>query len=266
MTNVNINNVTLYYEQIGDKAKPELLLIAGLTCNSLFWAPIVKELGEHFHVTLFDNRGVGRSSAPETPYTIEDMAKDTLALLEHLGIDKAHCLGHSMGGCIAQQLAITHPNKIERLVLSNTLISFKPKSALTQQHILQLRRAGLPISVIAQGIAPWLFSDDFLADHEKVSEFIAAAEQNPYQQTIVGFEGQIGAISRFNSSSFYHKIAVPTLVIGGDSDILCPADSKQLADGIPQAEYYVFQGQGHLPLVEKPELFNRIVINFLLKV
>ncbi len=113
-----INGLNLYYEEAG--SGPPLLLIAGLSGTTLGWAMLLPALAAHFRVIAFDNRGAGRSSAPPGPYTTRQMAGDAAALLEHLGITRAHVIGLSLGGMIAQELALAHPERVDHLVLYAT--------------------------------------------------------------------------------------------------------------------------------------------------
>src|SRR5215211_5170886 len=101
-----VNGLNLYYEETG--SGPPLMLIAGLSGNTLGWAMLLPALAERFRVIAFDNRGAGRSSAPPGPYTTREMADDAAALLDHLGIEQAHVFGFSLGGLIAQELALNY--------------------------------------------------------------------------------------------------------------------------------------------------------------
>src|SRR5215211_420992 len=120
----SVNGLDLYYEETG--SGPPLLLIAGLSGNTLGWAMLQPTLAERFRVIAFDNRGAGRSSAPPGPYTTRRMADDAAALLDRLGVARAHVLGFSMGGMVAQELALHHPARVGRLVLYGTLARPRP--------------------------------------------------------------------------------------------------------------------------------------------
>src|SRR3712207_194537 len=124
MSIARINGIDLYYEETG--SGPPLLLIAGLGGNTLGWVMLLPALAQHFRVIAFDNRGAGRSSAPPGPYTTRQMADDAAALLAHLGIERAHVLGLSLGGMIAQELALAHAERVDRLVLYATYARPRP--------------------------------------------------------------------------------------------------------------------------------------------
>lgn len=261
MTKTNINGVNLYYEVHG-KGKP-LVLIAGFSCRTDLWELLLPYFTENFQVLIFDNRGVGQSDAPDSSLTIEDMAADTLALIDQLQLQKPHILGHSMGGAIAQMIAKRHPEKIDKVVLANSLIKFNEVSRYVQNYLLKLRLEGVSIRRLAEYILPWLCSGEFLANNFTIEAFLQHQESNPYPQTLVGYKRQLEALTSFNSSSWVDQITNPTLVIEGQVDLLCPLDSQQLAKAIKGAQLYTFEGQGHLTLVEKPQEFSQVVTKFL---
>src|SRR3990167_10012984 len=113
-----LTDIDVYYEQQG--AGPDLILIGGLTSDHQIWRTPLRTFSQHFRVTTFDNRGAGQSSTPDYPYTIEMMANDTIQLMDALNINKAHILGHSMGGGIAMQMALMAPDRIHKLILASS--------------------------------------------------------------------------------------------------------------------------------------------------
>ncbi len=117
MSVIQVNGIDLYYNIQGSSANESLLLIAGFDSDSLTWAAMMRSLVKQYQVLRFDNRGVGQTSAPDSPYSIKQMAADAAALLDYLSISQVHVAGHSMGGQIAQELALTNPEKIQSLIL-----------------------------------------------------------------------------------------------------------------------------------------------------
>lgn len=257
---IKVNGVNLYYEVHGTGMP--LILIAGFTCDTLLWTPLLPQLSRHFKVLIFDNRGAGQSDSPDASFTIEDMAQDTLELIDRLQLQKPHLLGHSMGGCIAQTLAERHPDRISKLALCNSLIRLNSVSTWCQRFFLHLREDGTATERLSEGIMPWLFSQDFLSDPAKAEELIALQLKNPHPQSTIGFKRQLEALTAFDSSQWFHRIKSPTLVINGEEDILCPRDSLELARGIANAKLVNFPHVGHLPLVEQPALFSKVIIDF----
>lgn len=261
MAKALVNGINLFYELQGKG--PPLVLIAGYSCDSAIWQGILAPLAKHFQVLTFDNRGVGRSDCPDEPYTVDDMAADTMGLFEKLGLSQVHILGHSMGGAIAQTIAHQHPAKVSRLVLANSLVKFNHVAEAAQDALLDLHRDGVPQRRISQVIMPWLFSNEFLGEAANRDAFIELSLNNPYPISDVGRERQLGALRAFDSRGWFHEIQAPTLVIGGDADVLCPRDAVILSEGIAGARLYNFPDMGHCPSLEKPEEFMSVVLSFL---
>lgn len=261
MPTIQANGIDIYYEMHG-QGEP-LLLIAGLACDCLLWTPILNALARHYHVIMFDNRGAGRSSAPDALYSIDQMAADTYALLAQLKISKTHVLGHSLGGAIAQVLAHQHPQIVNKLILCTTSKRFNRVSRLVENNILTLREKAIPIPIMVETILPWLYSSNFL---EKTQQFETTKEQMinaPYPQSNAGFKGQYNALATFDSSAWAANISNPTLILAGGEDLLCLHDPDILAKTIKHAQYNVFPHTGHLPFVEEPEDFIRHIIAFM---
>jgi 3-oxoadipate enol-lactonase len=261
MSKIHVNGVNLYYEQEG--TGHPLVLISGYTTDLSAWALIRHELANHFSIFMFDNRGAGRSDCPDSPYAIDTMAEDTRALIESLKLHKPYILGHSMGGAIAQTLAFKHPEAISKLILSNTLIRIHAAPAFSLGYFFKMRSQGMPRITMLEGLLPWLFSGNFLKNEQQISEFMKLAEEYPYSQTVTGQKSQLEAILQFDSETWFKKIPLPTLVIAGDEDILCPADSKRLAEGIPGAQLVTFSDQAHMAYREKPREFVNAILQFL---
>lgn len=261
MPHANLNGIKLYYEEHG-RGDP-LVLIAGLSCDVLHWAEILTPLADDYRVVIFDNRGVGQTDSPDTPFTIELMAHDTLALMDHLSIASTHILGHSMGGCIAQEIAHHHPQRVNKLVLSNTLIKMNNVSAMAQSSLLHLWQDGVSLQRQIEAALPWLFSNDFLESEGIVKTIVDAIASNPHPQTLVGKKRQLEALLAFDSSGWHSQINVPTFVVYGDEDILCPHDSEELARTISSASAICMPRMAHIPMIEKPSEFCRLVKDFL---
>lgn len=262
MPKEKINGINLYYEVEGH-GHP-LLLIAGLTCDLTFWAPIRKELARYFQLILLDNRGAGLSDTPIHPYTIEEMASDAMSLTAHLGIKKAHVLGHSMGGAIAQMLTYKYPSIVNKLVLCNTFIKFIKTAEMGLKLLLGLHRDNFDPARLAEAALPWLFSNAFLSNPQNIAAFIDGALNHPHSQSYMGHLRQFNALTTFDSTPWFHTIQKPTLVIASDEDPLCPMEgSLELSGGMTDAELYTFHHMSHLSLIEKPEEFNTILIDFL---
>lgn len=260
MPKVNVNGINIYYELHG--SGHPLVLIAGFTCNSQIWSLLLPELKKRFQVLIFDNRGAGQSDCPDVSYSIETMAQDTIGLIEKLGLKQPHVVGHSMGGCIAQILAYQNPSLFHRFAICNSLIKLNPASAMEFTFQLHLREMKISPKILLEGIFPWIYSNEFLEDSQKVKQAMEAALRDPHPQSIVGYRRQLEALKQFDSSSWLHNINAPTLIINGMEDILCPHDSEKLAKGIKGAKLINFPQMGHVPLIEESEEFNNFLIHF----
>lgn len=256
---VPANGVELYYEVWGSGAP--LVLIEGLSVATWTWDLQLPVLSRHFRVIAYDNRGVGRSSKPAGPYSIAQMADDLAGLLDALGVDRAHVLGTSMGGMIAQELALRHPDRVDRLVLVATTAggaTHVPMSAET------LRRVLAPAPPDREGIRERLrlaFSDAFLAT-PYADRMIDFRLNDP--QPVQAFQAQAAAGATFDRASDIGRITAPTLILAGTEDLLVPlANAHYLHARIPDSTLIEYDGLGHQFFIEAADRFNRDVIDFL---
>jgi pimeloyl-ACP methyl ester carboxylesterase len=223
-------------------------------------------LEERFRVIAFDNRGAGRSDKPEGDYTIPQAAADASGLMDALGLGRTHVLGISMGGMIAQEIAISYPERVEKLVLVCTNSGGK-QQALDRPEIIKVlgapRQGDMPIEQMAREYLRLLYSPEFIASHpEKVEEFVRVYTANPPQEH--GFVGQLQAVLKWDSSSRLYRIKCPTLVLTGDEDVLVPAEeSVSLAERITDARLIVYPGVGHGIFGQITEQATRDIIAFL---
>lgn len=259
---IKINDLDLYYEQHG--VGEDLILIGGLTSDSQVWKSVLRILSKQFRVLIFDNRGAGKSATPDYPYTTIMMAKDTLDLMDALHIKKAHIVGHSMGGCIAQQIAITAPDRLNKLVVacSRTKMSIIANMIFSMRETLQIQ--GAPITTLAEYVLPFLFSEHFLKNTLYVNGFIQWTANNPNPQSLIGYQHQLHAVKTHDISDKVASILAPTLVVAGEEDIVMPAKYAQaFASSLKNGHFIAFQNCAHMPQVEYPKEFAETVIQFL---
>ncbi|MDJ0702896.1 MAG: alpha/beta fold hydrolase [Leptolyngbyaceae cyanobacterium MO_188.B28] len=158
MSIIQVNGIDLFYAIEGSKDYEFLLLIAGFDGDSSTWTAMMPSLAEQYRVLYFDNRGVGQSSAPDSPYSIKQMAMDAAALLEHLNISKVHVAGHSMGGQIAQELALACPEKVQSLIILASWASMDEKGKALIELFGDLAQT-LEGTLYQKVLLPWLFTN-----------------------------------------------------------------------------------------------------------
>lgn len=262
MPKVKLNNVSFYYE-IHGKGKP-FLLIAGLGSDSSSWLSVAKAFSAHFQTIIFDNRGCGRSSTTNKRYAISDMAEDVIRLLDYLKIKQAYALGHSMGGYIAQELAINYPERISKLILASTApISSKRNNLFFKDMYKQLKQKGCSKEWFNKW-AVWLFSPKLLKDNAFIDTFVDGAVNYPYQQKAEGFKSQVDALLSFDVRDKIARIKAKTLILAGKNDILItPRESMVLAKNIHGSVFRLLNGVAHSMHIENPKLFTSAVLKFL---
>lgn len=239
MPNVRANGIDIYYEIHGQGGP--LVMVIGLSANVDWWEPaIIERLSRRYRLLLFDNRGAGRTEKPDMPYTISLMAQDTAALMALLGIERAHILGVSMGGMIAQEFALQYPDRVNKLILACTSCGGKESvSASPEELAFFMRREGSP-EEIKRRLFRILFPEEFIASHAgELERFWERILKAPIPQE--AFFRQLGAIQTFSSCGRLAQIQAPTLVMTGNRDVLIPPQNSEiLARKIPDARLEIF--------------------------
>jgi pimeloyl-ACP methyl ester carboxylesterase len=263
MPKIQINGIDLFYDIKGN-GEP-LLLIAGFLCDHAYWSLIMPSLTSQYQVIRLDNRGMGRSSAPNSPYSLKQMANDVAALLDHIAIDKVHLVGHSMGGQIAQELVLAHPEKVQSLILLSSLA----KGDGLFNNIIETwgeLGANVDLKLYEKVVLPWIFTDTFYSIPGMIEGLIEFAIRYPFAPATHSLYHHSQAILDFDTTDRLQQIHCPTLVLVGKQDILTPLKfSQQLAQGIPNAELAILDGGGHGFLIESPDTVISAMLNFLRK-
>lgn len=261
MPKVNVNGCDIYYEVHG-QGDP-LVMIMGLRRNMEWWYHQIPVLSKHFKVVAFDNRGAGRSDKPVMDYSIRLFADDTAALMDELGIDHAHVLGISMGGYIAQELAINYPEKVADLVLGCTSCGGE-KVVLMKAGRLEKFTAneGLTPEDILQKDMDIYFSDRYIENNPKAVEQFREISMR-YYQPVDAFQRQFAACLSHDTVSRLHRISQPILIMAGDNDPLVPPENSYiLKELMPEAKLSVFPKGRHCFFIEYFERFNQEIISF----
>lgn len=259
MPSARVNGIRMYYEVRG-RGTP-LVLIMGYGDDCRKWARQVPAFARRHRVVTFDNRGVGRTEAPRAGYSMAAFARDTVGLMDFLEIQRAHLLGYSMGGRIAQHVAIHHPGRLRSLILCAT--SARPSAF--NRYTLWLDRVLIPrygLGAVAPFGPLYQYTRAYFERHFR--RLVAGLRRPaPPGRKLHGLLGQARAIEGHDTSRDLHRIAAPTLVLLGDQELLNPLPEAQvLTRRIPGATLRVLRGGGHGFLWEIPTAFNRAVLDF----
>jgi pimeloyl-ACP methyl ester carboxylesterase len=261
MPYVPTRDIITYYEEAGS-GEP-LVLIRGLGSDLQAWALQVPALARQFRVITYDNRGAGRSSAPDKPYSVAGMAVDLAALLTELKIEKASVLGYSMGGMVAQEFALKYPNRLDKLILLGT--SSKPEGYMRAviNSLISVRRSNMSREQVVRNQAPYIYSTELLDDTDRFERAIQATVDNPYSQQDHAFIRQAQAILSFDASSRVSGIKASTLVVTNNDDILVPPrHGEAVARAISGSKLVSLEG-GHAGVTEFPNEHNAAFLEFL---
>ena len=256
---VHANGTDLYVERRGG-GEP-LLLVQGMTGHSLHWGePFLAALEEHFELVLYDHRGVGRSAPSDGPFTIADLAADALGVLDVLEIEHAHVLGISMGGMVAQELALFAPERVRTLTLGATYCG-GPGARFTDERVVNTIAMALLSGDAERKIRTgWEFnvSPPFATADGNFERFSQLAAQYPVALDMI--MAQLQAIMGHDTSARLAQIGAPTLVVHGSADqMLAAANGEIVAGLIPGARLELLDGVGHLFFWEQPERAAQLV-------
>jgi pimeloyl-ACP methyl ester carboxylesterase len=261
MSKVSINGVKIHYEQEGKG--PPLVLITGYGTDATFWYFVRSHLARHFSLLMFDNRGTGHSDVPKEGWSVDQMADETVGLMDEMKLTSAHILGHSMGGAIAQSIAYRHPQRVQKAIFAHSLLHLSSATKLFLQTILQLHEEGVPMRLRGQLIASNLFSGATLDRPGFLDGFLNMSELRGVP-SLEGLKGQCKALTEFDSRTWCGEIKAPSLVLCGDEDTAAlPVHMHELAARLPHALLHTFHNCGHVSPVEQPEAFCEVVTQFL---
>jgi 3-oxoadipate enol-lactonase len=256
------DGVTIHYDVFGRRDGPAVLMIQGLGTDSRGWALQRLAFGRRYRCYTVDNRGTGRSDRPPGPYSLEVMARDALAVLDTEGVDRAHVVGASMGGVIAQIIGVLHPQRTRSLVLACTACRHHEwRRELLQEWADAVDEGGM--AALGDEALEWLVGPRL---RKRFGIWLNLLARILLQQPPEPFIAQVGAILDATDElrAELVTIRVPTLVITGSQDSLTPVgDAEELAELIPRARLEVIPGAAHGLMVEAPNGFNDAVLRFL---
>jgi pimeloyl-ACP methyl ester carboxylesterase len=257
MPKIKVGDAVIHYHENG--AGEPLLLITGFYGDLYNWKKAIPLLEGSYRVIIFDNRGSGHTEAPDTPFTMTQMADDAAGLLDALDIERAHVLGWSMGGNVAQELVFRHPEKVANLVLMSTYTYEPNRARFAIDAMIHAVREGASMDTFQTMMQTWCSTESFFRGKVSVCELGDGCDIS----VLNGLARQKGALDGFDSRERLHLITMPTLVVHGDEDIMVPiAFGQKLAAGIANAEFEIIPGAGHfLP----PSGYAPLVLDFLAK-
>jgi 3-oxoadipate enol-lactonase len=250
--------------RIGRRA-PWLVLIQGLGFDRSGWAPVIPALRRRFRLVLIDNRGCGRSTTRDRKFTVADMALDVVAVLDKSRVARAHVLGASLGGMVAQELAIRHPQRVDRLVLACTTPGWPYGYPMPRTSVQRMTEAAsLPVEVAQRALVENALAPATLETRPELVERIVRNQKERSSDPAL-WRALANAGATYSGGTRQSLIHAPTLIIyGGVDAVVDPRNSKLLAGRIPGSQVTVFPGLGHLFFWEEPAGFARAVTAFLL--
>ena len=265
MPKIQAGAINLNYDTYGE-GEP-LLLIMGFGMPGVAWLPSLPML-PGFKCIYFDNRGTGMSDKPEGTYTVEQMADDASNLLKALNIPKAKVFGVSMGGMIAQELTLRHPEQVSRVVLGCTMAGGTTAKMASPEIVEKLMTAQKMMPTDADKafdiLLPVLMPAEFIAQHPEIKQMMVAGAKmmppTPPETADRAFAG----IQQFNAFDRLEQIKCPVLIVHGDKDVLVPAENANVIKSkIPQAEMYLIPGAGHAFQAADPVGIHQKIVGWL---
>ncbi len=257
------DGLQLYYEWHGEASDAEpVVFIRGTGAAGNRWLPQVEAYTPRYRCLIFDNRGAGASDAPEGPYDVPMMTDDALALLDALGVGRAHISGLSLGGAIAMDLAIRHPERVATLQLHGTWARTHGYARMYLSFLKTMLEVG-GTDLYYEGALMYLFPPDHITEHyDEVMGVLANMKQ--HASSPVGLLGQLDANLTHDASARLGELAMPTLITVGELDMCIPPFfSRELHEAIPASELVVFPGGSHLFGLQDPDTFNRTTLEWL---
>ena len=262
----SVNGINIHYKIQGEG--DPLIMISGFGSTQSDWRFQTSAFKVRYRVITFDNRGVGKSDKPAGPYSTKMMAADTIGLMDHLGIQKAHVLGASMGGMIAQELAINYPERVNKLVLACTFAvrdkasESTPKSSQGKELYTKSRPSEPRIRKYFDALSGLAFNRRSYRIFITLMMKVMSRLTSP--SATVGFSGQLDAVLTHNTIDRLKLIQAPTLVITGTQDrLINPTSSDVITNPIPKARLVKLEGGSHAFFIEMRSQFNKEVLNFL---
>lgn len=257
----NVNGGSIYYEITG-KGEP-LVLIAGLASDVQSWLTVKKKLAARFQLILFDNRGVGRTSYAPQSISIDQMTEDLVILLDHLQLKSVRILGHSMGGMIAMNFCLSHPERVNQCILAATTAKVNARNKIQFRDWSTYLQDQMDMELWYKNLFYWLYSDEFFEKTALVTAYLVGALSYRYPIVHESFSEQVEAAINFDFTPHVSEIKVPVLVLLAEKDRLFTLDeSWKSLKMIPNATLRVVANAGHSLHIEQAQTFVKEVFTF----
>lgn len=256
------DDIRVHFRETGRRSGPPVMLIQGLGADKHYWNFQRMALAPRYRTLALDNRGAGRSDKPFGVYTLEQMARDVISVLDREGIEQAHMVGASMGGVISQILALRYPQRVRSLTLACTACRHRPwrRELLASWAEIAVNDG---MQAMTRQAARWMIGP---RSFRLISPAVGILGPLATARSPHAFAAQVGAILDVDDAlaDQLAEVRIPTMVMVGNQDILTPrGDSQDLADFIPTAELAVVSGAAHGFMIERAPTFNRILLEFL---
>ena len=244
MPELSLPDVSLHYEI--DGSGPPLLMLAGMLSDSASWGALAPLLTDHFTLIRPDNRSTGRTTPWDAEISVAQMARDALALMDHLGHETFHLVGHSMGGLMAMELTGMAPKRVQALSILASAPVRAPRTMAVFDALLAVRRAPEGEQLWLCALYPWIFAPGFFTDPDNVETALAAALAYPHAQSADAMAHQMQALRGFRPTVRPADLTCRTKVLHGADDLLIPrADAEKAFAAIPDVTQHTLPDAGH---------------------